>query len=132
MGSKIPNVNGSKVNWTVSYKTRSDIVDPRGKWSYYNEHVKVIEQMKNYATGKTKKVAWFSSSCLPESYGTEYVLELQKYIEVDIYGGCGNHKCPEIEDCLDEIAKEHKFYLAFEDVKCREFISEIFFEHSLR
>lgn len=131
MSSEIPDVDSYKINWTASYKTRSEIVVPRGKWSYYDEHVKVKEQMKNYATGKTKKVAWFPLNCRSKNFGMEYVLELQKYIEVDIYGGCGNHKCPEIEDCLDEIAREHKFYLAFEDVNCREFITETFFEHSL-
>lgn len=53
-----------------------------------------------------------------------YVKELQKYINVDIFGECGQ-ECPKVdnqyfhegnrsEDCFDSQMRKHKFYLAFE------------------
>ena len=41
---------------------------------------------RNYALGKTKKVAWFVSNCGARNKRLEYARELSKHIEVDIYG----------------------------------------------
>ena len=44
---------------------------------------------KNYATGKSKMVAWFSSNCHAQNKRLEYARELSKHIEVDIFGRFG-------------------------------------------
>ena len=49
---------------------------------------------ENYASGKTKMVAWFVSHCYTQSRREKYVSLLRQYIPVDIYGGCYTHKCP--------------------------------------
>ena len=55
---------------------------------------------RNLTRTKTKKVAWFVSHCSTESGRELYVRELQKHIEVDVYGACGPLKCPQYElDC---------------------------------
>ncbi len=41
--------------------------------------------------------------------------ELQKYIDVDIFGKCGQLKCSKDKKCYEMIAKNYKFYLAFEN-----------------
>jgi len=41
---------------------------------------------KNYAEGKTRKVAWFVSNCGARNKRLEYARELSKHIDVDIYG----------------------------------------------
>lgn len=120
------------VNWTATYRTDSDIVAPYGKWMYYDENVKRKSQSRNYAQGKTKKVAWMVSNCHSQNKRIEYVEELQKYIDVDIYGRCGTHFCARNEKCLKRIGQEYKFYLAFENGNCREYITEKFFENALR
>ena len=121
----------AETNWTGSYRTDSDIVAPYKKWLYYNENVKRKPVEKNWAEGKNKKVAWIVSNCKAQNNRMEYALELQKYIQVDIYGGCGQHHCPRNEECLQKIGREYKFYLAFENGNCRDYITEKFFINAL-
>lgn len=88
---------------------------------------------KNYAAGKTKKIAWFVSNCVAKNNRLEYARELGKYIEVDIYGACGSHSCSRAnaKQCFELLAKTYKFYLAFENSNCRDYISEKFFVNGL-
>lgn len=62
--------------------TDSDIVAPYEKWAYYDAHVKEIDQQRNYASNKTKKVAWFVSNCRTPNHRLEYAKELANYIQV--------------------------------------------------
>ena len=62
------------------------------------------------------------------------IKELKKYVGVDVYGACGDKKCPEkfrngtlTSDCRAILADEYKFYLAFENSLCRDYITEKFF-----
>lgn len=41
-----------------------------------------MEQDRNYALNKTKKVAWFVSNCGARNGRLNYAHELQKYIQV--------------------------------------------------
>lgn len=43
----------------VIFSRDSDIVAPYEKWVYYNPKVTQVEQHKNYAANKTKKVRFF-------------------------------------------------------------------------
>lgn len=58
-----------------------------------------------------------------------YVEELGKYINVDVYGSCGTHVCPreKTEKCLKEFAQKYKFFLAFENTVCKDYVTEKFF-----
>jgi glycoprotein 3-alpha-L-fucosyltransferase len=69
------------------------------------------KQDKNYATGKTKKVAWFVSNCGARNGRRQYADELGKHIQVDIYGACGPFKCPRhnSEACFKMLDKDYKF-----------------------
>ncbi|OWA50246.1 Glycoprotein 3-alpha-L-fucosyltransferase A [Hypsibius exemplaris] len=57
----------------------------------------------------------------------EYVQELMKFIDVDIYGACGPHKCEKLpgHNC-DSILRNYKFSLSFENSNCRWYITEKF------
>ena len=65
----------------------------------------------------------------------DYALTLSRYIKVDIYGKCSPNglKCARSknEECMDELQKDYKFYLAFENSNCRDYISEKFFTVAL-
>ena len=77
-------------------------------------------------SNKTKSVVWAVSHCNADSRRDEYAAELSKYIDVDIYGKCGTLKCPrdmELE-CADQWEKEYKFYLAFENAICKDYVTE--------
>lgn len=62
----------------------SDVVAPYEKWEYYDERVKQLEQDRNYALNKTRKVAWFVSNCGARNGRLQYAHELQKHIQVQI------------------------------------------------
>lgn len=134
-------------------------VTPYEKYQYYNPKIKQIEQDRNYAQNKTKKVrfmypkstrcvwlffsifhfpqylkvAWFVSNCSARNNRLAYAKELSKYIQVDIYGACGNFKCSrnQAKQCFDMLDKEYKFYLAFENSNCRDYITEKLYSNAL-
>ena len=112
-------------NWTATYRSDSDIVAPYEKWAYYDPDVKQIEQKRNYASNKTKKVAWFVSNCATRNNRLQYANELSKYIKVDIFGSCGKDTCPrtKTEECFEILDRDYKFYLSFENSNCRDYIT---------
>uniref|UniRef100_A0A1B0G680 Fucosyltransferase n=1 Tax=Glossina morsitans morsitans TaxID=37546 RepID=A0A1B0G680_GLOMM len=120
-------------NWTATYRRDSDIVTPYGKWQYYDDRIKQIQQDRNYAVNKTKSVAWFVSNCLDDNHRLEYAKALSKHIEVDIYGDCGPYSCSrETEDaCFQMLERDYKFYLAFENANCKDYVTEKFFVNAL-
>ena len=121
-------------NWTATYRHDSDIVAPYEKWVYYDDHVRFRKQRVNYAANKTKKVAWFVSNCGAVNKRLQYATELSKHIDVDIYGSCGTKRCPRSmgDSCFEKLRKEYKFYLAFENSNCRDYITEKFFVNGLQ
>ena len=75
------------------------------------------------------------SHCETDSRRENYVDILRKYINVDILGACGtkwncgrrhNHAKG---DCFDILNSTYRYYLAFENALCDEYISEKFFEN---
>lgn len=90
-------------------------------------------QNRNYAANKTKKVAWFVSNCGARNTRLAYARELGKYIQVDIYGSCGPLKCPRSEKgkCFEILDRDYKFYLAFENSNCRDYITEKLYVNGL-
>ncbi len=81
---------------------------------------------------KSRTAVWFSSHC--NMSGTQrwrYVEQLRKYIDVDIYGNCGNLSCPKNSSdynmelkCFREVSKTYYFYLAFENAFCKDYLTE--------
>ena len=80
----------------------------------------------NRAKDKSRLVAWMASDCFPKNKRNEYVDLLQRHIPIDIYGACGNLTClPRLSKaCDDMINQKYKFYLAFENSLCSEYITE--------
>ncbi|KAG5320375.1 FUCTA fucosyltransferase, partial [Pseudoatta argentina] len=79
------------------------------------------------------RVAWFVSNCHPRNQRMHYARELSKYIQVDIYGACGSLRCPrsQSQTCFDMLDEDYKFYLAFENSNCKDYITEKFFVNGL-
>jgi alpha-1,3-fucosyltransferase len=88
----------------------------------------------NYSAGKSRLVAWFVSNCKTQSRRERYVAQLQRYIDIDIYGNCGSLKCPKqrlsgrpkshINFCDRQLKRNYKFYLSFENSLCVEYFTE--------
>ena len=69
------------------------------------------------------------SHCNADSRRDEYVAELSKYIDVDTYGKCGTLECPQNlqDECVDMWEQNYKFYLAFENAVCKDYVTEKLF-----
>ena len=130
---------GNLVNWTMFYRRDATISIPYGKFVIFQNFTRIednhLDDGVNYAAGKTKKVAWLVSNC---NFGinsgrANYAEELGKYIGIDIYGRCGKLKCPkeEYSGCFEMLKRDYKFYLAFENNCCRDYITEKFFTNAL-
>ena len=128
-------------NLTATYRSDSDIHWPYGAVERLDLRDRKASDPKtttaarvNYAQGKTKLVAWFASNCKTSQEGGSnrevYVGHLKKYVDVDVYGACGDGTCwsGDQDGCYDMLDKDYKFYLAFENAFCREYVTEKFFE----
>lgn len=122
-------------NWTATYRHDSDVPALYDRFVPYGTAKMTAKGPKwNYAANKTKKVSWFVSNCGAKNQRMQYAEELSKHIEVDIYGGCGKHKCPRSDatKCFELLSKEYKFYLSFENSNCKDYITEKFFTNGLK
>ena len=83
------------------------------------------------------------SHCETFSRRELYVNELTKYINIDIYGSCGNYfnqkgarvlkdPCKNYidnkDECIHKLFNSYKFYLSFENSLCNEYITEKFWK----
>ena len=88
-----------------------------------------VEQGSNFISSYLSSP---SSTMFFRNKRLEYAKNLSMYIPVDIYGGCGNMSCPRSNsNCFSMLDKQYKFYLAFENSNCRDYITEKFFVNSL-
>ena len=55
-------------------------------------------------------------------------------IFLQVYGQCGTHSClrANAKQCFELLSKNYKFYLAFENANCRDYITEKFFLNALQ
>ena len=114
-------------NWTATYRRDSVLVTPYEKFVPFSNYTRLPPSISvfNYAQNKTKLVAWFVSNCNAKNGRGNYVEELAKYINVDIYGSCGKMSCPRSDqNCFKMLSKNYKFYLSFENSNCKDYITE--------
>ena len=114
-------------NWTMTYKRNADIWFPYGRVVAFrsNRPLAALEsQWLEDVRMKTGKVFWIASKCRTMSRREEYVDELRQYIDVDIYGQCGN-----LTNNADysHLSSHYKFYLSFENSLCDDYVTESFF-----
>lgn len=64
------------INWTATYRRDSDIVAPYAKLVLNNDSIGSINASKNFAEGRTKKVAWFVSNCATGNRRLDYAKQL--------------------------------------------------------
>ncbi|XP_071485806.1 glycoprotein 3-alpha-L-fucosyltransferase A-like [Diadema antillarum] len=111
-------------DYIMSY--RPDESHLYGSYGRYNPGIPELRftDMANWVQNKTKTVAWMASNCNIVTWDRKgFVEELKKHIPISMYGSCGNTPCPRDERCNRKLRK-HKFYLAFENSECRDYITE--------
>ncbi|KAK2166396.1 hypothetical protein LSH36_39g00083 [Paralvinella palmiformis] len=113
-------------NITISYKLDSTIYWPYGRVLPREDERQTLTNL-DMAT-KNRTVAWMVSICEDVNMRMTYYEELKKYIQVDMYGKCGQLKCHErgrkTTECIEYLSKYYKFYLAFENSHCVDYVTE--------
>ncbi|XP_067939975.1 4-galactosyl-N-acetylglucosaminide 3-alpha-L-fucosyltransferase 9-like [Watersipora subatra] len=116
-----------RFNLTVTFHSSSDVQIPYGK--YWSK--RTPRPYRNFAIGRNKLALWMVSNCVTSSRREVYVRELQKYLEVDIVGGCLGlfaNSTGKYVPLKNVKQKQYKFYLAFENSDCEEYITEKFWK----
>ena len=113
-------------NSTWTFRSDSDFWSPYGSYEELSEEEKMnkIKNIPDYSQGKTELVAWMVSNCGAQPR-MAFAETLRKYIKVDVFGRCSGkfgqqRGCGNLTACL----KTFKFYLAFENALCEDYITE--------
>ena len=114
------------INLTMTYLRSSDVLLMYGDIES-GTYLGGFNQSRNYLHGKNRSVAAIVSNCLERSR-LKYMRTLSKFIDVDIYGKCGDKKL--CHNCWDQL-KHYKFYLAFENSVCVDYVTEKFYDNGL-
>lgn len=117
----------ARFNWSMTYRADSDVPVPYGRTVPLTADEAAAYEATDHARARTRGVAALGSNCAPGGNRRwEYVRELSRHVPVDVYGGCGSHRgaCPGhfTRDC--PVLSEYKFYLAFENSNCAEYLTE--------
>ncbi len=120
-------------NMSVTYKHASDFASHYSYESHYIwEENKNFDDNFDYTTGKTEFAAIVVSNCGGSSHRLTYIDEMKKYVNVSVFGNCGapcmkTYANGSEGDCKEIISTQYKFFLAFENSLCSEYITEKFF-----
>ena len=119
-------------NFTAYYNQRADAVFAYGECVETTE----LPNEVNYAANRSHLAIWMVSNCYPVNKRWKYVQALQKHIQIDVYGKCGTHTLPNchllkhaeaFHKCKaydEQVISQYKFYLAFENSFCEDYVTE--------
>lgn len=144
----------SLFNWTLSYKTDAEIYEGSYGFFDYNNHVSaesLIRFKKKIFSNDFEKrinaILWFVSNCNSKSR-IQVALDISIYFPLHIYGTCDplgdmseserkqkyphlkvtkfeNSKvCPFSSPCEERKLNSYKYYLAFENTNCSDYVTE--------
>ena len=133
-----------KMNWSASYRRDSNFYVPYGlyisnelifQWNISNwRFVSIYQNRQNI---QKKLVTAMISNCNNQNKRMDLIQELRKYVLVDNLSSnlkCSTvtWKCPKFTDhCFKQLADNYKFFLAFENSNCQEYITEKLYLNAL-
>ena len=130
-------------DWRMTYRLDSDVPAPYGHYTTLND-VTEPKTKRNYAEGKDKLIAWAVSNC--QEFRSGVVRKLQEHVRVDVYGKCRTQFFPrnrhdydnyERSDCrkgspeCSALLRRYKFYLAFENADCQDYVTEKYWDNAI-
>jgi hypothetical protein len=122
--------HGQIFNYTQTYRPDSDITATTLRNFFWLFSSKIYPNYDFKSIIKTKIsgkiLVAIISNCGGSSNRLNYINALKEYISVDVYGKCGK-SCPNVPDCRQHVYSTYKFYLAFENSLCDEYVTEKFF-----
>ncbi|PIK59688.1 fut-1 [Apostichopus japonicus] len=121
--------NGYKFNMSFTYYSKSEVVAPFGEYIPFKEGI-IMKKVNITSKSQSKKmVAWISSHCNPNAWNrTTFVHDLARLIPIDMYGACGTKEHLPHGSSATALLQTYKFYIAFEDSGCSEYITEKFWQ----
>lgn len=117
-----------------TYRLDSDVPVPHFTF-WYEQHLQAALTKPMVVSVEERDdafpVAWIASKCDTNNDRIAYIEELMKHIGVKSYGKClHNAELPVKSQSVDNEAEmaisKHKFYLAFENSNCQDYITEKF------
>ncbi len=127
-------------NWTMTYKKESDIWIPYQRYIRLEPEAprpKIIDHAAEKNKVKDRKLAlWVVSHC--RRLRDKLVKKLEEYVSIEVGGGCGrlfkhavgDCKSKHKEGCIKAI-RQYKFYLAFENEFCDQYVTEKYWYNAL-
>ena len=128
---KIPYFLDGNHSLTCTYHRDSDIPCTYGLFvdeeMLHQKELDILSfsHLQNLINVKDKLVLWMYSNCKVKSRRRYANLLIKHGIDIDIYGKCGGRDpCNREQTCLVSMYKRYKFYLAFENSYCYDYITE--------
>lgn len=119
-------------NWTLWYRYDADIMmyygTPHRLTDAEQKRVETKLKGRNFYKEKTGEVSLRISNCFDPGQRYRLIGKLDKYLTIDKYGTCYHKPCgdptnPYDKSC-DEKMNSYKFYLAFENDNCKDYVTE--------
>ncbi|XP_053376136.1 alpha-(1,3)-fucosyltransferase 7-like [Mercenaria mercenaria] len=121
-------------NWTLWYRKDATVHLPYGLHKRLNAHkaaeaAKALEN-RNFFKEKTGEVTGVISNCKDSNRRYRFVKELGGYLNVTMFGYCYNKICgdPLKHASCDNVTSKYKFYLALENSKCKDYVTEKYWQ----
>lgn len=117
-------------NWTMWYRSDATVHLPYGFPTRLNasETVSMFKTMqtRNFYKEKSGEVTGVASNCKDSNRRYRFVKSLKKYLDVNMFGYCYNKICgdPLEHDSCDNVTSKYKFYLALENSRCKDYVTE--------
>ena len=116
------------MNWSCLYRLDSDIPNPYG-YLIRSDEFNMLDYESMYDK-KTRNALWIVSHCHVASARRKFILEMiSNGFDVDILGSCSQDGQKVDGDKLLQIVSSYKFYLAFENSLCVDYITEKYFNY---
>ncbi|XP_069131595.1 glycoprotein 3-alpha-L-fucosyltransferase A-like [Argopecten irradians] len=116
-------------NWTMTYRGDATIYSPYGEMvplSRAEEKVAMVAYGNmDFSINKSKMAVAVVSDCVDDVQRYRYIRDLEKYIDIDYYGNCGDLSCLMTADAECN-SKKYKFRIAFENANCKDYVTEKF------
>ncbi|PIK59681.1 putative glycoprotein 3-alpha-L-fucosyltransferase A-like [Apostichopus japonicus] len=123
--------SGYSFNMSFTFHSKSEVVAPFGEYIPFKKEIATKKTTVIAAKPRFQNmVAWVSSHCSSKAWNrTNFVHGLAKLIPVEIYGSCGtNLRLPHNSKIAKTVLQKYKFYIAFENYCCSEYITEKFWQ----
>ncbi|XP_060555283.1 alpha-(1,3)-fucosyltransferase fut-6-like [Ruditapes philippinarum] len=121
-------------NWTTLYRRESTVYYPfTNRFKMSPDEINKSEThsqgvSENHFKTKTKFAATMISNCDDDARRYKIIRELKRYVDIDEFGDCSGNVICQYRKSPNECKQlyEYKFYLAFENSFCRDYVSEKF------